>query len=259
MNNKKRFLLPLLFVTPLLMGNSPAPFPTDEEYGNIDVTCSFIKEVEKGYQYQIIMNNNGDSYASLSDLRQNGRHIYQSQVDGLLSLSEYLSPSNSKTYTIVTDYQLNIQDEDVWSTTTFAIKDEGVTFKNSSIVKSGDLGLKLKSDISGLEDHYYSAIVDFDYEGTNYALEFHLKSSQTVYINEDIDVSKITINKITAFRSSYHTYKVNWKNALIVLIPIIAICVFLFLVVPAITVAIVVVANQNKKKKREREQIDSKE
>ena len=241
------------------MGNSPAPFPTEEEYSDIEVTCTYVGEVERGYQYQVVMNNNGDSYASFVDLRQNGYRIYKSQIDGLLSSNEFLSPSNSKTYSFVSDSKLTLKNEDVWSTTTFSIKDENVTFANSSIQKDGEKALKLQSDISGLEDHYYSAIVDFDYEGNNYALEFHLKSSQTVYVNEDLDVSKITINKITAYRSSYHVYKVNWKNALLIFIPIIIVGVSLFLIIPAITVAIVVIVNNYKRKKREREQIDQKE
>ena len=258
MKKNRAKLLSLLLFTPLLMANSPAPMPTTRNYEDFSVNCTLLSESENNYRYQLEITNNGEEYISVFyhyGFRLNNRSVYYSEAEGKLFDSEMIIPHQTKTYIIQTYDPLNLDGEQRWSTEIYDMKDENVTFANYSLVKTSNNKYSLKSDIEGEGDYYYAGIIEVTYDGVDYAFEVDLdRGDPYVFTNEELDLTKLTINKITAYRSSYNTYKANiggFVKALAIGIGIIALIAFgvVSLIVFAIVLTITLIDKHRQKNK----------
>ena len=258
MKKNKIKMLPLFLFVPLLMANSPAPMPTTRDYEDFTVNCTLLSESENNYRYQLEITNNGEEYISVFyhyGIRLNDRGIYYENIEGKLFDSEMIIPHQTKTYVAQTYEPLNLDGEQHWSTEIYDMKDENVTFANYLLIKTSNNKYSLKSDIEGEGDYYYAGIIEVTYDGVDYAFEVDLdRGDPYVFTNEELDLTKLTINKITAYRSSYNTYKGNFGGfvkALAIGIGIIALIAFgvVSLIVLAIVLIITLIDKHRKKNK----------
>ena len=213
MKHKAKFALSLLFITPLLMSNSPAPYPSTDRYEELDVTYTLLDRVDigdgaLGYRYQLDALNTGELYANTRSWNIKIKEGYLSMnPEGLLFDDEAIIPKESKTYYVTLSIELEPED-DTWITNAFSVVDEDVTFANYSIERVQDKKYKLKADISGLGDYYYCALVEVTYNEERYAFSVYLNNTDSLISTfEELELDKLSIDKITAFRSSYQKYK----------------------------------------------------
>lgn len=265
---KKQLLLPLLCLSPLLMANSPAPMPSDEPYDDINVNCTYLGEDGDFFRYQIDLENKGDKYTGIktpNGLAVDGHYFYIRNIEGQLFNNELVSPHTSKSYIVTTDTKYTIDDEMKWYSWTYSFIDEEVTFNNPTFKKVSNLTYQLKTDDTQFGDYYYNVVVEIDYEGINYAfsIDDHYSKDLTFHTTEDIDLNKINITKITAFRSSYTRYKglrINlesfFKYAFWFLVGFI---LFHAIVATAVVVPIVVVRKKRRENYAKSHEINNKE
>ena len=265
---KRIFVLPFLCLAPLIMANSPAPMPSDEPYADINVNCTYVGEDGNFFKYQIDLENIGEKYTGIDSpngLSIDHHYFYIINIEGQLFNNELVSPHSSKSYVVTTDTKYTIDAETEWYAWTYSIIDEDVTFNNPSINKVGNLSYQLKADDTQFGDYYYDIVVEIDYDGVNYAfsIDNHYSNDLTFHTTEDIDLNKISITKITAFRSSYHKYKglsINlelfFKYAFWFLVGFI---LFHAIVATAVVVPIVVVRKKRRENYAKSHEINNKE
>ena len=247
--------LTLLLVTPFLMANSPAPMPTEVEYSDISVSCELLDHVVDGeWTYQMTITNNGELYARLNSYNYFRLNGYYASVwiddQSLLFDQEVLPPGQTKTVKAVSYYELDLHPEsDEWSVYASDVVDTDVTFENPIIAKKDPTRYELTVDIKGRGDYYYSAILDLTYQGERYAVEVDIDvyPPYTFYtLDKELNLDELTINKITAFRSSYQTYR-NKMTIVFIFIPILVLLGLLLLGAAGIIIPLCVRAHRRKK------------
>ena len=211
MKNKKA-LLSLMCVAPLLMANSPAPYPTRETYKDIDVTITKVEDlVDNTTRYQLEIENTGKLYGiidynyidlSYGDTGSTSLYIHRQSLFN----DELLAPGQSKVYLTETPFKLDKIESPKWSISTYAYPDENVTFSNFVVTESKSTGYYITYDVKNLGDYYYTYIVDITYDGADYSFEVS-DSSNYFYSVQKLDLSKLQVKSMHAFRSSYNTYK----------------------------------------------------
>ena len=245
-------LLSILLLTPFLMANSPSPYPHTEIYRELKVEYSFKGVDRDGYHYQLDVTNTGEYYSTL-DFYPDARNGTTKRL--LFGGNEMLAPGDTKSYEYISNNKLN--DVAEWHSSAYPTSSiaENVTFANARLEKTGYANYEFKADISGLEDHYYIAIVDVTYKGTDYAFEVWLSGTDRIETNENLDLTELTINRVTAYQSEYAKYKggAAFGVAMIVL-PILGILGLVTIVGGAVvgifflTKLIIKIAKQNKSK-----------
>ena len=242
---KKKYLLPLLLSVPFLMSNAPAPFPSMITYIDVETSCNYLYEQEGKYFYQVNHFNKGGSYADIN------RNTYSySRIDSPLFEDYLLAPNKTESYIISLNEETDTEYiASRYEAMTYTTLDENATFTDVSIVKEGNDYI-LKTNINGLGDYYYDAVLEIEYEGIDYAFSVSLNGKRNVRVSEDknLDTSKIIIKNVKAYRSTYNTYKGGSIITAIIYIFAIALGLTLLL---GITAAIVVpLAIRSKRRKR---------
>lgn len=219
--NKKIFV-PLLLLTPLLVANSPAPSPTEKDYDNIAVTTTFLSQDEyNNYHYRLKVENIGEEYAGMfhyGGFRFANTTVYPLDESDFLFDNEMISPHKSKVLEVYSTSQLDLDnDKFKWVTWAFDNPDADVTFSDNPTIKLlDDKRYEMEVDIKNMGDYYYAVVAEVDYDGVNYA--FYFSSDSKIFrTNQDLDLSRITITKLSAYRSSYNRYHflgVNWELVL---------------------------------------------
>ena len=216
---KKNYLryLPLLMLSPLLMANSPAPYPDLYDYRDLNVTTSFLdkandQELGEVYRYSVTVNNTGDSLALLNHgiNLETDHEGYYSTERGTIFYDEVLMPGKTETVIISCTNEMNFDDEnDQWMTETLINRDDNVTFSNISVEEKNGY-YQLNAKIKGTGDYYYTSIVELEYDGEIHYIEVRIttgKMMSSFDTSETLDLSKLKVNSITAYRSTNNTYK----------------------------------------------------
>ena len=235
------------------------PAPTINQYFGVQVnmTKTGNKNVAGEDLYDVTVNNIGDKCI-----------IRQSYITGCSE--EETSPSISVGWSYYTSYIFNNwiiapgqsinfvtpiygeEKEDysgyTWSSSTYEIACPEVSFIDLAIVKTGVHTYKLDGKINNLDDHYYSAVLEVTYKDKDYAFEVAISQgdSRVIPTKEDLDLDKLTIKKVTVYRSAYNTYKQNYR---IYYMPYIFLGVFILLISSFIVVPIIIVISVNKRNK----------
>ena len=219
--NKKIFI-PLLLLAPLLVANSPAPSPTEKDYDNIAVTATYLSQDQYGvYHYRLEVENIGEEYAGIfryGSFYYGGVSVYPYDDNAFLFDSEMISPNQTRVFEVCSDRQLDLDnDKFKWVTWAFDNPDTDVTFSDNPTIKLlDDKRYEMEVDVKNMGDYYYAVVAEVDYDGVNYA--FYFSSDSKIFrTNQDLDLSKITITKLSAYRSSYNRYHflgVNWELVL---------------------------------------------
>ena|GEM_PF-5253262 len=247
----------LLLITPFLMANSPAPMPTEIDYDEISVHCELLDHAADGeWTYQMTITNNGELYARLNSYNYFKLNDQYASVwiddQSLLFDQEVLPPGHTKTVQAISYNELDLHPEtDVWSVYASDLVDLDVTFENPVITKVNPTQYQLEMKINGRGDYYYSAVVDLTYQGEPYAVEIDIDRypPYAFYtIDQELDLNALSIQKITAFRSSYQTYR-NKMTIVFIFIPILALLGLLLLGAAGIIIPLCVRAHRMKKNK----------
>lgn len=218
---KNKLLIPLLMLCPMLMANSPAPYPTLETYYGLQVTGSNTGRTNTAGEtlYDITVNNVGDRniipLSSVTGQLHNSITYSHSFSWNYYTANIFekwaIAPGNSVSFTTPI-YGNTISDfsQYTWYVSTYYIECPNITIENMALSKeAGFHTYKLNGNVSNLDDYYYSAIVEVVYKGENLAFEASITkgSSRVVKTKEELDLSKLEIKKATVYRSSYNTYK----------------------------------------------------
>lgn len=274
-NDKSKLIyLPFLFLAPLLMANSPAPFPQQDEYESIEVNYSLIENLSDGsYRYDVEISNYGDYYCVLNNIESN--HEYDKRLHnfgGQIFENEMIAPHYIKNYSAIVNSKLDSDlSNEHWTSYCYANKDENVIFDNVSIKQKSENEYKLSATIKNKGDYYYFAIVDASYYGERVSFYVSMNGDMTFATYEELNLNNFVINNVFAVRSSYNTYKggkvfgsifaifgifgiVGILSGGLVIAALITIGAVLLiaLIVTAIVVPIVVVHNKKKGKKKKK-------
>ena len=259
-----RNIIPLVLAVPFLMANSPRPAATTTNYEDFKVTTSYIGEIDIGeqriFQYGINIENTGNSYLLMDDyLAYNNSGL---SVKPYLFNSEVVAPGQIEDFIHESYGKMEFDDaNDKWWGSTYYTKDENVTFSNISVVIDDRSNLinsyQIKADIANRGDYYYEAIVELIYDGDTYYIRSHISNNEMYFTTvDDIDLNKLTIKSMTAYRSSYETYKGGKVLAWIIYGFFGLIGLGILLIPPAIIIPVSIV--KHKRRQRANQQKDRK-
>lgn len=245
--NKVKYLA-TLFLFPLLLANSPAPFPEHSNYKDIEVSYSFVSESNNDRKYDLTITNTGESFALVHRWLVTDDYKY---FDGLTEnnvfKTECLGPGKTKVFQLTTTAVLEneIEATTKWKTIYYPIVDNGVSYANPNVtVDNGNC--VIKANFKNVGDYYYAAVVELKYQSETYFVDSEYNGSLRFSIGQDLNPSDIEIQNITFFRSSYHVYRSALLSFLITYFVIIG--VFLVTTITSITVFLIVRNKRNKNK-----------
>ncbi|MBO5577615.1 MAG: hypothetical protein J5955_00665 [Bacilli bacterium] len=245
--NKVKYLAPL-FLFPLLLANSPAPFPEHGHYKDIEVAYSFVSESGDYRKYDLTITNTGESFALIHRglFTDNDWHFYD-VTDNNIFETECVGSGKTKVFQLTTKAVLEneIEATTKWETVYYPIVDNGVSYTNPNVtVDNGDC--VIKANFKNVGDYYYAAVVELKYQSETYFVDSKYNGSLRFSIGQDLNPSDVEIQNITFFRSSYHVYMSRLLPFFITYLVIIG--VFLVTTITSITVFLIVRNKRNKNK-----------
>ena len=251
---------PLLLGLPLLMASKtlPAKEPKKEYYRDITVEATFIREInpiQREYEYELKITNVGDEYAFNYVMQEYGKNgtLYCTTLsnDEQIFNSLMIKPGSYvldriKTYEIVNDFSFY-----TFVTEKLSIPDENIVFRDNYLEKVSDLCYELKGTIKNRTNHYYGYVLDITYLDQDYSVFINPENGLRTKV--DLDLDKLTIKGIKAFKSYYERpiedpdnpfYHINRYG--------VAYIIILFVALPIIIgpIIILVIINKRKKKKK---------
>ena len=216
MMKKRRYYLGLLAL-PLLMANSPMPYPHYQEYDDIESTITELpsySEVTRRYSLEVKNVGNkhlyvykGDGNFDFGAIDQDDYLVnaFTADMTDKVFKSQTLKPGQTATF--ITYNELDLDKTVRVKTHAFEIIDESITYSTPTVEKDkeGDNRYVVKTKFSKLGDYYYAIAVDAKYDGKDYS--FVMTDSKIFKTEEEIDLDKLSIENMTFYRSSYNTYK----------------------------------------------------
>ena len=251
---KKIRLFPLLMLCPLLMANSPAPRPSETHYDELEVTATYVGAVSNSFKYELQIHNTGNLHAMCGrydGILLNGNYVGGEFENGIFR-DELIAPNQTITKYFFSNQELVLNpSEDHWTMWAYDTIDINVSFTNYSVSKVEENLYEVSGDVSGKGDYYYSIAFDVTYDGIDYSIDTHY-SGNRFETYEELDLSKLTIKKATAYRSSYNTYRNGWTTFLVVFMWILIVG-FALMVTGGIAAIIVVNVVKHKRRKSKAE------
>lgn len=265
--NKRTIVLTLLAI-PFLMGNSPMPYPHEVEYSDFDYHLEVLSENDVANRYQLSVKNtgifhlytngsltySGGNFFELKD--ESNTRIASSQLmpNNALFFNQTLGPGQTATY-VLDNGSVKIDVNKVASIQAFCFNeiDAEVTYSEPVVKKlqsTSNYLYKVDTKIKNLHDYYYAIAVDVKYEDKVYSLIMR-KNDLEFKSYQELDLSKFSIEKMTFYRSSYHTYKGN--NGMIWMYILVIGGIFLIFILPILILVIAGIRKAIKKRKMKRE------
>ena len=216
---KKRRVYLGLLALPLLMANSPMPYPHYQEYDDIEVNVTELSTSgEKGHRYSFEVENTGNrhlytqggnTFFSFAGIDRDNYLVnaFSGQMTDKLFRTQTVKPGQTTTFIVDNEEALDLEKTVRFKTHSFEIVDEGITYSEPIVEKDkeNDNTYKIKTKFSKLGDYYYAIAVDVKYDGEDYS--FVITDSKMFKVEKEIDLSKLSIENMTFYRSSYNTYK----------------------------------------------------
>lgn len=216
MKNKYRYAPLILLAAPFLMANSPAPYATVFDY--TEVSISEISQTGNTITYTLT--NTGDKYVcegavmtpiygSFVMKESGAKHSVVSNPIDNIFVNQCLGPGQSARYVTNMTYNINADYIESYKTSALEERDTNVTFNNITFTKTGDKVYSLVSEVTGLGDYYYTVVVDVKYDNKDYCfgiVEDNIRNAK-IETTQELDLDKLEIKEMKAFRSMYNTYK----------------------------------------------------
>ena len=233
MKNKYHKLLVLLPLFQLLMANSPAPQLYDYEYKDYEISYVSEEQHYSYYFYHFYLHNTGQGYID---------HIYFSnkETDRAFGAVLYGDDLGYPFYNaliqpgfdgeVVVSTQNKIPDSKQVNSEAYAFSTlaEEITFSETYEVKIQNTSnydnrfyYEIKTSYSGEKDseYYYGAAIEITYDGNPYCLESRSLDDLQFSTAEELDLTKLTVDRIVALKSTANRYyDYNLQNALTTLL-----------------------------------------
>ena len=242
--NKVKYLA-TLFLFPLLLANSPAPFPKYDNYEDIEVSYTFLEVDGRNRLYDLTITNTGDSFAIVSESLSTDDYYFGNVSGSGLFENECVAPGQTRIFKLTTTTVLEdvIEATTKWETRYYSIVDNNVSYSNPRVSKNSSQCV-IDANFKNVGDYYYAAVVELKYQSETYFVDSKYNGSLRFSIGQDLNPSDIEIQNITFFRSSYHVYMSRLLPFFITYFVIIG--AFLVTTITSITVFLIV---RNKRKK----------
>lgn len=212
---KKIGFLPLLSITPLLMGlNAVPPYSYPDAYEDFEVSNFALgaKEDER-YPFSLELENKGEGYIQLNDFtfqekkQESNYYYYIDSCGDLVIASLFLAPKQKTPASGRVDFEASYEDLIFRSRAfkTYSFKEAG-EIKNTALTTSKfdtKTYYEYHYEIVNLvedEDYYYSYLVEFVYDDITYAVQCY---SETFYISflKEIDPDKdVTFGRVVTIQ-----------------------------------------------------------
>lgn len=257
MVNTKKNLLKIMglgLILPLLMSNSPAPQPDINYYNKFESTLISVQDntytfdIKNVGEDKALLINNYYMYLNNADLFKND-YTYS----GVLFTQEVFYPSETKTITFTfenpTRYQIK-ETDNKFRGIYYKKVDPEIVPTNLSISKCEDKTYELNGDFGDLRRHYYDAIVDVTYNGKQYGFALSLDRNRRFTTLEDLDLTKLVINGLTVYRSTY-TRPIILENLGQILGIVFLVClgINILIVPPAIIIPVSIVKSRRRRRR----------
>ena len=251
-------LLPIIMMAPLLMANSPAPFPNYEEYSSVEVQAQKLADLaDNTSRFQLDIKNVGENYAFLPykqiecASKKNGSYYFEAYRQSLFD-NEAIAPGKTQVYFVETFVELDkLEEPTTWYLSAYSLQDTNVTFSNFNVTKIDKKQYQLSYKADGLGDYYYAYIIDATYKEKEYSFVLDFYGSSYFYTAEELDLDKLTISGIHAYRTSYNTYKGGYAVNKKEIIPVVVIVAVSLVVALALGITIPCVVVYRKKRKQQ--------
>ena len=238
---KKRRLYLGLLTLPLLMANSPMPYPNNQYYRSIETSFTALPSYSEKYRYSMEVKNTGEFYLYTHNdsnqsftISQSGETIFQKnymKMDNAIFETQTLKPGSTATYTIELDKTLDEEKSIEVVTLAFELEDMNPTYSEPKVVKDSGNWYKIDTKFSHLGDYYYAIVIDAKYQDKDYS--FVVTDSKKFKVNQELDLTKFSIEGMTFYRSSYKTYKGGYFLFGLMMVAELAPYIFLGLIVLA--------------------------
>ena len=218
---KHSILLPLLAV-PFLMGNSPMPYPYGADYSDFEYAVSTISENDIDNAYRLELTNTGTYHLhnfGTIDGSKNIIYLYDQSnsplmggflsPEGALFTTQTLAPGQSASYVINNgNEKVNLHDVKKVQASCFNVIDNDVTYSEPKVkcINSTNHVYQIDTKLQGVGDYYYGVAVDVKYDNKDYSF-IARKDTLKFSSYEKLDLNKLSIEKMTFYRSTYNTYK----------------------------------------------------
>ena len=218
MKMKRSHLIPLLLAVPMLMANSPAPHVVTNDYK--DFTYLFVSktpldryyEGEQYIEYSFEITNEGSGYIDVAYIKYNSNAYTHTYMRDDMFGQLILPPNKSGIYSLVTLEDIDVTKvEPTVSCTAYTqfVENAFKSDKKDIQVDGNRYYIDYESDYEFDSNYRYGMIIDFTYDGVDYSI--HEESSwrsesgtrSTFFYQGDIDINKVTINKLTMTYSDY--------------------------------------------------------
>ena len=128
--------------------------------------------------------------------------------------------------------------------------DENIQPKNCNISHVENNTYVLNGDFGDLSHYYYEGIVDLTYEGKEYSIHIDLDRTKKFTTSKALDLTKLTINKVSAYRSSYNRYNGGKILEIIGIVFLVCIAIDIFIIPPSIIIPVSIVKYRRRKRKQ---------
>ncbi len=240
------------FILPLLMSNSPLPYPTYEKYSSFE--SNLVSVIGNAYTFNIINEGNSKALLFTGNLNSlNNEYINYEKIEGLLFDNEMFLPNEEKTITIHLEnpsYYNITETGNKFVGSIFTVLDENIQPKNFSVSRVNDNTYLLNGDFGDLSHYYYEGVVDLTYEGKEYSIHIDLDGKRQFKTSKELDLSKLTINKVSAYRSNYNRYEGGKILKIIGIVFLVCIAIDIFIIPPSIIIPVSIVKYRRRKRKQ---------
>ena len=217
MKINRRHYLPLLMLVPMMMANSPAPYVRTNEYQDFSYTFISKTPIDQYYEgqqyieYTYEIKNNGSGYIDYAYINYGNIFSTMMSLNNDMFGRLILAPNSTSTYKFITITDIDVDNVNerirCYAYTDF-VENAFISDKKDVRVDNTDYPynryyIDYESDYKRDNNYLYGIIIDFTYDGVDYSIhdESWRYSENTysvfLYQGEDLDLNKLTINKLT--------------------------------------------------------------
>ena len=242
MNKRLKKTLLLLLATPMLMANSPAPHVEEETYDDFSysyVSKTPLDEYYEGnqyYKYNFEVQNLGQGYISYAYIKHQNASSHSSLSSDFGSM--LLAPSKSDIFSLVTTSDIDFNSvKPTFECHGYKTFVENAFTSDKKEVRFEEDYYKyyyvdFDSEVPYESGYRYGIIIDFTYDGNDYSIHQearyyngYVENSILLYYGElELDVSKLTINKLLMTKSLYHSYYSGVADVIKGILILLAVC-----------------------------------
>ena len=245
------------------MANSPVPRPTMNYRLPVTVEGSLAYQFEHQYTYYITIENNSEFHcffglsAYIKDTEEGAMLGIQEVRDSEQFFNEeVIAPGAKRQASLISEKEITDFANYTWYGQGYDQVDTDVTFDNLAIVEDTSRNYangnahyyKLTGNAHNLKDYYYSYVIDLNYKDVEHSILTSTNGNFSLL--EALDLSQISIKKVTVYRSANPAYHSKIGNWLLVIAIVFAVGFFL-MIGAAIALPIIFTSIRRKRKRRQ--------